>query len=131
MATITINDRQFDVKSGRPLVEVVKDLGIYISNLCYIDGLPAYAGCRTCVVEIEGMFDLQLACTTLVQDGMVVRTDTAAVTEMRQEVMAVILANHSDRCLTCHRLEHCRTGDICLRDNVVTHRCVTCSKNYR
>ncbi|MEE9278310.1 MAG: molybdopterin-dependent oxidoreductase, partial [Dehalococcoidia bacterium] len=41
------------------------------------------------------------------------------------------LANHSDRCLTCHRLEHCRTGDICLRDNVVTHRCVTCSKNYR
>lgn len=131
MVTITVNEHRFDVEVGRPLVEVIKDLGIYISNLCYVDGLPPYAGCRTCVVEVEGMRGLPLACSTPVQDGMVVRTDTPAVTAMRQEVMALILANHPDRCLTCHRVEHCRTGDICLRDNVVTHRCVTCSKNYR
>ena len=131
MATITINDRQFEIDAGRPLVEVVKESGFYISNLCYIDGLPPYAGCRTCAVEVEGVRGLPLACTTTVQDGMVVRTDTAAVLQMRQEVMAFILANHSDRCLTCHRVEHCRTGEICLRDNEVTHRCVTCSKNYR
>ena len=131
MATITINDQRVEVAAGRPLVEVIKEQGVYISNLCYLDGLPAYAGCRTCVVEVEGMRGLPLACTTPVQDGMVVRTDTPASIEMRQEVMAFILANHSDRCLTCHRVEHCRTGDICLRDNVVTHRCVTCSKNYR
>jgi predicted molibdopterin-dependent oxidoreductase YjgC len=131
MVTITVNEQRFDVETGRPLVEVIKDLGFYISNLCYVDGLPPYAGCRTCVVEVEGMRGLPLACSTPVQDGMVVRTDTPAVTAMRQEVMSLILANHPDRCLTCHRVEHCRTGDICLRDNVVTHRCVTCSKNYR
>ena len=131
MAQITINQQQFDVQAGRPLVEVIKDLGFYISNLCYIDGLPPYAGCRTCVVEIEGVRGLPLACSTPVTDGMVVRTDTPPVQTMRQEVMAIILANHSDRCLSCHRVEHCKTGEICLRDNVVTHRCVTCSKNYR
>ena len=131
MATITVNEQHFDVEVGRPLVEVIKDLGFYISNLCYVDGLPPYAGCRTCVVEVEGMRGLPLACSTPVQDGMVVRTDTPVVSAMRQEVMSLILANHPDRCLTCHRVEHCRTGDICLRDNVVTHRCVTCSKNYR
>ena len=130
-AAITINGERREVQPGRPLVEVIKEAGIYISNLCYLDGLPAFAGCRTCVVEVEGMRGLPLACSTPVQDGMVVRTDTPATTEMRQEVMAFILANHSDRCLTCHRVEHCRTGDICLRDNTVTHRCVTCSKNYR
>ena len=81
---------------------------------------------RTCVVEVEGMRGQVLACSTQVREGMVVRTDSPATLEMRQEVMAFILANHSDRCLTCHRVEHCRTGDICLRDNVVTHRCVTC-----
>ncbi|PZC49451.1 MAG: putative molibdopterin-dependent oxidoreductase YjgC [Chloroflexi bacterium] len=129
--TITINGAPHTVEAGRPLVEVIKEAGIYISNLCYLDGLPAYAGCRTCVVEVEGMRGLPLACSTPVTDGMVVRTDTEATLEMRQEVMAFILANHSDRCLTCHRVDHCRTGDICLRDNVVTHRCVTCSKNYR
>ena len=128
---ITINGAAHAVEAGRPLVEVIKEAGIYISNLCYIDGLPAYAGCRTCVVEVEGMRGQVLACSTAVREGMVVRTDSPASMEMRQEVMAFILANHSDRCLTCHRVEHCRTGDICLRDNVVTHRCVTCSKNYR
>lgn len=131
MARITINGVAVDAPERAPLVEVIKTAGFPISNLCYLDGLPAYAGCRTCAVEIEGMRGLPLSCTTQVSDGMVVRTDTPAVTEMRQEVLAVILANHSDRCLTCHRVEHCRTGEICLRDNEVTHRCVTCSKNYR
>ena len=131
MATITINGRSVEAEVGAPLVEVIKNAGFAISNLCYLDGLPPYAGCRTCAVEVEGMRGLPLSCTTTVMDGMVVRTDTPEVTEMRQEVLAVILANHSDRCLTCHRIEHCRTGEICLRDNEVTHRCVTCSKNYR
>ena len=131
MATITINGQAVEAEVGAPLVEVIKNAGFPISNLCYLDGLPPYAGCRTCAVEVEGMRGLPLSCTTTVMDGMVVRTDTPAVTEMRQEVLAVILANHSDRCLTCHRIEHCRTGEICLRDNEVTHRCVTCSKNYR
>ena len=131
MATITINGRSIEAEVGAPLVEVIKNAGFPISNLCYLDGLPPYAGCRTCAVEVEGMRGLPLSCTTTVMDGMVVRTDTPEVTEMRQEVLAVILANHSDRCLTCHRVEHCRTGEICLRDNEVTHRCVTCSKNYR
>ena len=131
MATITINGRAVEAEAGAPLVEVIKNAGFAISNLCYLDGLPPYAGCRTCAVEVEGMRGLPLSCTTTVMDGMVVRTDTPEVTEMRQEVLAVILANHSDRCLTCHRIEHCRTGEICLRDNEVTHRCVTCSKNYR
>ena len=131
MATITINGRSVEAEVGAPLVEVIKNAGFPISNLCYLDGLPPYAGCRTCAVEVEGMRGLPLSCTTNVMDGMVVRTDTPEVTEMRQEVLAVILANHSDRCLTCHRVEHCRTGEICLRDNEVTHRCVTCSKNYR
>ena len=131
MATITINGQAVEAEVGAPLVEVIKNAGFAISNLCYLDGLPPYAGCRTCAVEVEGMRGLPLSCTTNVMDGMVVRTDTPEVTEMRQEVLAVILANHSDRCLTCHRIEHCRTGEICLRDNEVTHRCVTCSKNYR
>ena len=63
MASITINEQRFDVQGGRPLVEVLKELGFYISNLCYIDGLPPYAGCRTCVVEIEGARGLPLACS--------------------------------------------------------------------
>ena len=131
MATITVNGRDIEAPVGAPLVEVLKTNGFYISNLCYIDGLKPYAGCRSCLVDIEGPPGLQLSCTAVVQDGMKVTTDSEEVKEARKSVVSIILANHPDRCLTCHRREHCHPGDICLRDDIVTHRCLTCSKNYR
>lgn len=131
MANITVDGQAIEAQDGAPLVEVLKNNGFYISSLCYIDGLKPYAGCRTCLVDIEGPPGLQLSCTAIVQDGMVVQTATDEVKEARKAVLSIILATHSDRCLTCHRREHCHPGDICLRDDVVTHRCLTCSKNYR
>ena len=131
MAKIEIDGRPIEAPDGATLLEVCKDEGVYVSSLCYIDGLPPYAGCRMCLVEIEGARGLQLSCTTKITDGMVVRTTTTDVGNNRKAVLSLILANHSDRCLTCHRREHCHPGDICLRDDVVTHRCVTCPKNYR
>lgn len=133
MATITINGIQVEADDGRPLVEVIKEQGIAITNLCYIDGLEPYAGCRTCLVEIEGARPtaMQLSCTAKVTDGMTVDTETPVVKEARQQVLSIINSNHPDRCLTCHRRVKCMPGDICLRDDVISHRCLTCSKNYR
>jgi formate dehydrogenase major subunit len=131
VARLTIDGQSIEAPDGAPLVEVLKQNGIYAPNLCYLDGLPPYAGCRTCLVEIEGARGLQLACTTTVRDEMVVRSDSPDVKQARQSVLSFIDANHSDRCLTCHRRVKCMPGDTCLRDDVVTHRCVTCSKNYR
>ncbi|HXK32633.1 MAG TPA: 2Fe-2S iron-sulfur cluster-binding protein, partial [Dehalococcoidia bacterium] len=131
MAKFTLNGVEVEAEAGAPLVEAIKRNGVWISNLCYIDGLVPYAGCRTCLVEIEGARGPQLACTSRVAEGMVVNTETPEIKSQRQQVLAIINANHSDRCLTCHRRVKCMPGDICLRDDVVTHRCVTCSKNYR
>lgn len=131
MASLTVDGRVIEAPAGAPLLEVLKNNGFYISSLCYIDGLKPYAGCRSCLVDIEGPPGLQLSCTAVVQDGMKVTTDSEEVKDARKAVVSIIIANHSDRCLTCHRREHCHPGDICLRDDVVTHRCLTCSKNYR
>lgn len=131
MVSITVDGQVIEAPAGAPLVEVLKNNGFYVSSLCYIDGLKPYAGCRSCLVRIEGPPALQLSCTAVVQENMVVHTNTDEVKEARKSVLSIILANHSDRCLTCHRREHCHPGDICLRDDVVTHRCLTCSKNYR
>jgi formate dehydrogenase (NADP+) alpha subunit len=131
VAKITLDGRELEAPDGAPLVEVIKNSGTFISNLCYIDGRPPYAGCRTCIVEIEGQRGFPLSCTARVDDGMVVRTQTPALKSTRQAVLSLILSYHSDRCLTCHRVVKCKPGDTCLRDGAVTHRCLTCSKNYR
>ena len=131
MPKFTLNGAELEVPDGTPLVEAIKDSGEFISNLCYVDGLPPYAGCRTCIVEIEGMRGFQLSCTNKVAEGMIVRTQTPELRSTRQAVLSLILSYHSDRCLTCHRIVKCKPGDTCLRDDSVTHRCLTCSKNYR
>src|SRR5687768_6404370 len=69
VAKLTLDGVEIEVPDGAPLVEVIKNQGTFISNLCYIDGLLPYAGCRTCLVEIEGARGLQLACTSRVADG--------------------------------------------------------------
>ena len=81
MAKITLNGREIEAPEGASLVEVIKNAGVFVSNLCYLDGLPPYAGCRSCLVEVEGTPALQLACTAKVADGMIVRTDTEQVTQ--------------------------------------------------
>ena len=131
MVIINLNGQDIEAPVGAPLVEVIKNHGTFVSNLCYIDGRPPYAGCRTCIVEIEGARGFQLSCTTKVTDGMVVRTTTPELHSTRQAVLSLIMSYHSDRCLTCHRIVKCKPGDTCLRDDTVTHRCLTCSKNYR
>ena len=76
MATLTIDGKVIEAPGGAPLVEVLKKNGFYTPNLCYIDGLKPYAGCRTCLVDVQGPPGLQLSCTSLVQDGMVVITES-------------------------------------------------------
>ena len=48
MAKLRLDGVEIEVPDGAPLVEVIKQQGTFISNLCYIDGIPPYAGCRTC-----------------------------------------------------------------------------------
>lgn len=126
---ITIDGKKLEVEAGAGILEVAKREGIYIPHLCYFEGLSVYGGCRLCVVEVEGLPYLPQACIAKVNDGMVIRTDTAAVREMQRGVMELILSDHPGRCLDCHRRKHCRLGDVCLRDNEVTERCITCAKN--
>jgi len=59
-------------------------------QLCYLEGLPPYAGCRMCLVEIEGARGLQLSCTSKVADGMQVRTNTRELAETRKAVLSII-----------------------------------------
>ena len=81
MVEITLNGQTVDAQPGRRLVEVIKEQGISITNLCYIDGLEPYAGCRTCLVEIEGArpTPMQLACVAQVAEGMKVKIGRAHV----------------------------------------------------
>ena len=126
---LTIDRQEVTAKAGVTVLEAAQAAGIYIPTLCADDDLKPYGGCRLCIVEIEGMRGLPIACTTPATEGMVVRTHTPTVNEVRRANMELILADHPSECLICDRRERCGPLDVCLRSVAVTERCVTCPKN--
>jgi formate dehydrogenase alpha subunit len=126
---LTIDGQEVEVKAGMTVLEAAQLAGIYIPTLCADPDLKPYGGCRLCVVEIENMRGLPIACTTPATEGMVVHTNTPAVNEVRRTNVQLLLADHPSECLICDRRERCSPYDICLRNVAVTERCVTCPKN--
>ena len=129
--TLTIDGRQVSARPGDMIIQAAMDVGMYIPYLCYYPGTKPFGACRMCVVEIEGGRGTPASCTTPVADGMVVRTDTSGLVDLRRGILDLLLSEHPHGCLTCHRIELCGPADICLRHVSVNDRCVTCPKNER
>ena len=129
--TITIDGIEVATQPGKMVLEAAIDAGIYVPYLCYHPGMKPYAACRMCVVEVEGQRGYPAACTLPVADGMVVRNQANEVDQLRRSVMEMLIAEHPNGCLTCHRIDICGPSDVCLRHVSVNDRCVTCPKNER
>lgn len=127
--TLTIDGMTVEVKRGASVLDAARKAGVYIPHLCDHPSIKPYAGCRLCLVEIEGRRGLDTSCTVPVAEGMVVRTDTAEIRRMQRDVLEIILSDHPDRCLNCPRLDRCPPFGICQRDDLVTDRCVVCPRN--
>jgi predicted molibdopterin-dependent oxidoreductase YjgC len=127
--TLTINGKSIEAKEGMTVLEAALAADIYIPTLCYHPDLEPYGGCRLCVVEIEKVRGLPTACTIPATDGMVVITESPAISESRRMSLELILSNHPCACLECHRRQRCEPYDICLRQVAVSDRCVVCPAN--
>jgi formate dehydrogenase beta subunit len=126
---LTINGVPVEVERGATVLQAAQSAGIYIPTLCFHPSLQPYGGCRLCIVEIENMRGLPTACTTPATEGMKVTTDTPRLQELRRSYLQLILTEHPNACLTCHRRRRCGPYDICLRHVSVTERCVSCPNN--
>ncbi len=113
MVTITVNGKEVQAPSGIRLLDVLRDLGLDIPTLCHDDRLTPYGGCRLCVVERkDGRGGLIPSCSTPVQRGMVVETDTPAVEESRRKNLQLLVLNHRMECPVCERSGDCRFQDL-------------------
>jgi formate dehydrogenase beta subunit len=129
MTKLTIDGINVEVEKGATVLRAAQKAGVYIPTLCYHPDLQPYGGCRLCIVEIENMRGLPTACTTPATEGMKVTTNTSQLQELRRAFLQLILTEHPNDCLTCHRRERCGPYDICLRHVGVTERCVSCPNN--
>ena len=129
--TISFDGQEVKTQPGKMVLEVAIEAGVYVPYLCYHPGMKPFAACRMCVVSVEGQRGFPTSCTMPVADGMKVQTASTEVNDLRRSVMEMIIAEHPNGCLTCHRVDICGPTDVCLRHVSVNDRCVTCPKNER
>src|SRR4051812_48357913 len=110
---VFIDDVEYKFPKGANLVDAAKTIGNDIPVFCYHPKLAAVGMCRMCLVELgqanvdkaTGEFQkddkgamavrwqpkLNTACTTVVADGMTVRTTTKGVQEARDDIIEFLL----------------------------------------
>lgn len=111
MVKIFIDDKPVSAEEGTTILNAAKAGGIDIPHLCYHQALPPEGSCRMCLVEIEGLPKLELACSTQVREGMKVFTQSEKVREARKGVLEFLLAEHPIDCPICDKAGECKLQD--------------------
>lgn len=110
--TLTIDGKKIVAEEGMTILNVASQNGIKIPNLCYDGRVELYGACGLCTVEVEGIPKLLRACSTKVNDGMVVHTQTERVKASRKVALELLLSDHTGDCVApCSKA--CPAGTDC------------------
>ncbi len=105
---IIINGREVVARKGKTVIQAAAETGIDIPHYCYHPKLSIAGNCRMCLVEIEKMPKLQIACNTQVAEGMSVLTESPKVLAVRKAVLEFLLINHPVDCPICDQAGECQ-----------------------
>ncbi len=112
LVSLTIDGVRVQAPRGTSVMAAAAKAGTQIPKLCATDSLEAFGSCRLCLVEIEGRRGAPASCTTLVEEGMVVATQTQRLVDLRRGVMELYISDHPLDCLTCSANGDCQLQDM-------------------
>jgi len=112
LVTLEIDGQPVTVPAGTSIMRAAAEMGTKVPKLCATDSLDAFGSCRLCLVEIEGRRGTPASCTTPVEPGMKVRTQTAKLAGLRRNVMELYISDHPLDCLTCAANGDCELQDM-------------------
>ncbi len=110
--TIEIDGLPATVKAGSTIMRAARESGVDVPKLCATDSMKPFGSCRLCVVEIEGRNGYPASCTTPVEEGMKIRTQTDSLARLRRNVMELYISDHPLDCLTCSANGDCELQDM-------------------
>ncbi|UBM11550.1 formate dehydrogenase subunit alpha [Cupriavidus metallidurans] len=110
--TLEIDGVSVTVPAGTSVMRAAAEAGVGVPKLCATDSLKAFGSCRLCLVEIEGRRGYPASCTTPVEAGMKVRTQSEKLGDLRRGVMELYISDHPLDCLTCPTNGNCELQDM-------------------
>jgi NADH dehydrogenase/NADH:ubiquinone oxidoreductase 75 kD subunit (chain G) len=122
MAKITIDGKELEVDPKLTVIQAAAQNGIHIPHFCWHPKLSVAGNCRICLVEVEKMPKLVIACATQVAEGMVVKTKSEKVVKARNAVMEFLLINHPLDCPICDEAGECKLQDYSYKYSIGASR---------
>ena len=109
---LTIDGVDVSVARGTSILRAAVEAGVRIPKLCATESLEPFGSCRLCLVEIEGRKGTPASCTTPVESGMRVTTQSPRLQALRRGVMELYISDHPLDCLTCPANGACELQDM-------------------
>jgi predicted molibdopterin-dependent oxidoreductase YjgC len=131
MIELSVDGQKVEVEEGASVLDAARKARIFVPTLCHQRDLSPFGGCRMCTVEIEGVRGFPTSCTTPAEQGMVVRTDTEKIQELRKGVLELMLSEHPSSCLVCEDRMGCWEAHECTGRAEITTGCKFCPNNSR
>ncbi|MEZ4453594.1 MAG: formate dehydrogenase subunit alpha [Nannocystaceae bacterium] len=110
--TLEIDGRAVTVPAGTSILRAAAEAGVRIPKLCATESLEAFGSCRLCLVEVAGRRGTPASCTTPVEAGMKVRSQSDALARLRRGVMELYISDHPLDCLTCPTNGNCELQEM-------------------
>lgn len=111
--SLRINGEDVTVPENTSVLNAAKTIGIDIPSLCYHPKLSKSGACRVCMVEVNGM--PVASCTTVVEQGMEVTTDSPYIENLRRDIVDLILSDHPYDCMVCEKAGDCELQELAYR----------------
>jgi NADH-quinone oxidoreductase subunit G len=116
MPKCTINGKEVEVKDGSTVIEAMYGADRdwpqgKLAHYCWHPGLSIAGVCRLCMVEIEGMPRVQIACNTVVTEGMKINNTSQKVKDAAKWGLDFHLINHPLDCPICDQAGECGLQD--------------------
>src|SRR5262249_20841658 len=127
--TLEIGGVPVPVPAGTSVMRAATEAGVRVPKLCATDTLEAFGSCRLCLVEIEGRRGYPASCTTPVEPGMKVRTQTSKLAQLRRGSMELYVSDHPLDCLTCPATGDCEVQEMAGAVGLRVVRCGSHSTN--
>lgn len=111
MLKCTINGAELEVKPGTTIIQAMTENAQKIAHYCWHPGLSIAGVCRLCMVEIEGNPRVQIACNTVITEGMKINNTSEKVKDAVKWGLDFHLINHPLDCPICDQAGECGLQD--------------------
>ena len=120
--SIRIDGELISASEGLTILQAARAAGKKIPTLCDLEGITPVGGCRICIVEVQGIDRLLPACTTPIQEGMSVTTNSQRLKDHRKMTVELLLVERNHVCSVCVSNGHCELQSMATEMNVATVR---------